>query len=840
MKRLCTILLCVLLIASMTISAYAVSSVPKPVIESTESVVRIIAEYSDGYTTGSGFVIKSDTEETLIATNYHVVEETPYSISVWLDQEETVNATILAYTDQKDMCILKLAYPVSLRPLIFADNEVKQGDAAYAVGFPGAADYLSDKEAHTSVDATITDGIISAVREATVSSYGTPVKMLQINAAINAGNSGGPLFNTHGEVIGINTYSITDSQGIFGAIDISEFKSFMVDQAIPIATKKVTSHGWFLAAAAVIVACLMAVTIVVIRKKRMKKHLNAGASFIPLCEYMAAHPDGVGVHDAVAMLLPVALQLRDLHNNGSAHLQVSPNSISVGPNGASLAGATSAEANRYTSGYAAPEIYKGMPAGNLSDIYSFCAVLSYVSSGKQPMNALSRTDADPDEAEITQLDTVFEEVIRTGMALDAAERFASMQDVIVKLSAYNKRPFVNIETTEQTTGEEILVKKRKVSAKAVAIASILILLLASLGTYIGCYFGAKTAAGNGDFAHANNLLFVAPITNLHDPALVSYIEAGQLMDARKNEDATAAFKALSGYLNADEMAMEADYRYALQCADANRFTDAISIMDSLSEAGYKDSKEKTLDLQYRKGVYLLQEKSAFEEARRIFSKLVNEGYTAAVEMRKEAEYLWAFDLYNEGSYVAAYEKYESIRDYADAEECLDALAGIMYYEGQSLYYEQSFEDAQNLFKCISPYEDSDDYLTLIEAHSKVFSRLSARIAEPIVEQLTAIFYFEDAAELLVSQQVFAKQFLRGTWRTSNGSYYFTISDDFSSSYNLPFTYNNYDYYKIENGTYIKYNKDGGSEQPQFQFTLITPDCMEVYCYKNGLTYTLYR
>lgn len=75
MRRFIAILLCVLLVGLLTISVYAVSAVPASVIKATESVVRVLAEYADGYSTGSGFVIKSDKAETLIATNYHVVED---------------------------------------------------------------------------------------------------------------------------------------------------------------------------------------------------------------------------------------------------------------------------------------------------------------------------------------------------------------------------------------------------------------------------------------------------------------------------------------------------------------------------------------------------------------------------------------------------------------------------------------------------------------------------------------------------------------------------------------------------------------------------------------------
>ncbi len=839
MKRICSILLCILLIVSMTISVYAVSSVPESVMKATESVVRVLAEYADGYATGSGFVIKSDKEETLIATNYHVVEGKPYSISVWLGEEETVSATILAYTNQKDMCILKLAYPVSLKPLAFSERGAKQGEAVYAVGFPGAADYLSDKEAHTSADATITDGIVSAVREATVSSYGTPTKILQINAAINSGNSGGPLFNTSGEVVGINTYGINDSQGIFGAIDVSELKSFMGDHSI-LAPSKGSGFPWIV----LITVCGIAIVITVVliltmRKRKMKTPVKVEAKNISLREYMEAHPEGIGMNDAVAMLLPVALQLRDFHNNGRTHLQVSPNTISVGTNGAILADATSSESDRYASGYAAPEIYRGTSSGNLSDIYSFCAVLSYVASGKQPANSLSRTEAESEDNSVEQFDSTFTEVIKIGTALDSANRFASMQDVIIKLSPYNTRPFVNTVTAvNRSSPETIPPKKAKVSTKTFAIVVAAILVVALLGTYLGCYIGAKTNAKSGDFTTANGLLFAAPITKLHDAKLVAYVDAGQLMAERKYGEANAAFEKLSGYLNADEMAKESNYRHAVQYADANDFDNAISIMTALSKMNYKDSAEKLLEIQYRNGVYLLQEKGDFKAASKIFSQLSKAGYDGAEEMENETQYLWAFDLVEKEFYTDAYRKFASIRDYADVEDCLDALSEWMYLEGQTLYYAESFSEAKELFECISSYADSKKYITLIDARG--YSAWTD--PEGTAEKLVDIFYFEDAAELLVSDTDIACYFLLGNWRTSNGSYYFKmeLSDDdeysFWSSYNLPWYGGSF---IIEDGIYSVSN-DSYEDKPQYMFTLLTPDSMEVYCYKNGTTYTLYR
>lgn len=799
MKRICAAFLCIFLVLAMTLSVSAASSVPKPVIDSTKSVVRVLAEYPDGYATGSGFVIKSNSSETLIVTNYHVVEDKPYSISVWISDDETVSASILAYTDQKDMCILKLAYPVSLKPLAFAQNGAKQGEAVYAVGFPGAADYLSDREAHTSAEATITDGIVSAVRETTVSVHGTPVKILQINAAINAGNSGGPLFNANGEVVGINTLGINDSQGIFGAIDVSELENFMADHGIAI--PRVThSFPWLVVEiAAAVIALSIAVIFIVKRKKKMIPSAKNTVQKISLTEYVALHPNGIGINNAVAMLLPVAISLRDLHNNGTAHLEVSPNSIFVDTNGAVLNSATAIESNRYTSGYAAPEIYKGISAGNLSDIYSFCEVLYLVATGQHPVNALSRTGAEYELNEESKIDPLFLELIKSGTALEAADRISSVQEIIIKLSAYNTHPFVNdVLSNEQPTSEEKPKKKRR-NPIVIILVSVAILIVALLGIYLGCYIGAKNNARNRDFSAADQLLILPFVTELHDPDLVAYIDAGQLLESREYAKAAETFDDLGNYEDAKDLTNESNYRLALQYADKNDFSKSITLLEKLSKNGYGDSREKIKEVQYR----------------------------------------WAWSLIDEGKYIDAYEKLENLGNYSDAKETISALTELIYVEAQVLYSEQKHKEAKNLFNFVSPYADSKKYLTLINA----WDGGGWNDPDQTVEDLVDLFYFEDATDLLLAHDMYACRFLLGTWRTSGGGYYFKMEkakgDDYEfwCSYNLPWFEG--DSFEIDDGTYFV-TLSSGENKEMYEFTLLTPNSMEVYCYKNGSTYTLYR
>ena len=279
MKKIAKIIASCMVVMAFISTAYAATAVPEKVIDATDSVVRILAKYSDGHATGTGFVIKNDKNGTLILTNYHVVEDNPHSISVWADDEELVNAEILAFTSQKDICVLKLSQKIPLKPVALSNNSPKLGEAVFAVGFPAAADSLSDTEAHTSEDATITDGIISALRKVTITQDGSAVKILQISAAINSGNSGGPLFNSNGKVIGVNTYGITDAQGIFGAIDVSEINVFLNEQGISV--KPFLGYGVWIVLGVVLLLATLGMTIVKKRSIILKQSEYNITPFVP-------------------------------------------------------------------------------------------------------------------------------------------------------------------------------------------------------------------------------------------------------------------------------------------------------------------------------------------------------------------------------------------------------------------------------------------------------------------------------------------------------------------------------------------------------------------------------
>ncbi len=173
---------------------------------------------------GSGFVYSSDTR-VVIVTNYHVVENA-INITVTFSDGDAYAATTLGFDPYADLATLSTNAPqVELQPLQIVNSSTLQvGDPVIAIGTPyGLA-------------GSMTLGIVSALgRTITESQTGgyAIASIIQTSTAINPGNSGGPLLNYRGEVVGITTAIISDSQGLGFAIPsnsiLREIESLVVN-----------------------------------------------------------------------------------------------------------------------------------------------------------------------------------------------------------------------------------------------------------------------------------------------------------------------------------------------------------------------------------------------------------------------------------------------------------------------------------------------------------------------------------------------------------------------------------------------------------------------------------
>jgi serine protease Do len=174
---------------------------------------------SNGAVTGSGFIL---TQDGYILTNYHVIQyavEGGYKVSVMLYDGTAYTAEIVGYEkDDNDIAVLKIDAE-GLSPVTLGDSDNMQvGETVYAVGNPlGELAYTMTKGMVSALDRDIT----STDSETGLSST---VNMFQIDAAVNSGNSGGPVYNERGEVIGVVTakYGNTGVEGLGFAIPISD------------------------------------------------------------------------------------------------------------------------------------------------------------------------------------------------------------------------------------------------------------------------------------------------------------------------------------------------------------------------------------------------------------------------------------------------------------------------------------------------------------------------------------------------------------------------------------------------------------------------------------------
>lgn len=198
----------------------ATTTIEEAVERIYDSVVVINAYLSNGYSSGAGVLIAESEDYSYILTCHHVIESA-LSYEIILANQSSYSATLVGGDPTTDIAVL--AIPVTnlcIANFIEDSSTLKVGSTTIAIGNPLGT-----------LGNTVTSGIVSSVNRFITAEDGTKHELIQTDAAINSGNSGGGLFNLAGELIGIvsSKYAATGIEGLAFAIPSNIARSIAVE-----------------------------------------------------------------------------------------------------------------------------------------------------------------------------------------------------------------------------------------------------------------------------------------------------------------------------------------------------------------------------------------------------------------------------------------------------------------------------------------------------------------------------------------------------------------------------------------------------------------------------------
>lgn len=214
----------------------AAEPAPEPIEAMKKQSYLILVEHSLGGKSaggsGSGFPVDANH----LVTNYHVCCEAPKGaktvILVPLSEKDVIAARPVLVSAAKDLAILKLEKPLTGPiPELSARKLLREGQEVWAAGFPGASMSLGDAKA--ALTPSISKGVISKFLSMPVAKDLPPVEHVQMTAAVNPGNSGGPLFDECGRVAGVVVAKATTSMGKLQTFAEGVNLAVQIDELLP-------------------------------------------------------------------------------------------------------------------------------------------------------------------------------------------------------------------------------------------------------------------------------------------------------------------------------------------------------------------------------------------------------------------------------------------------------------------------------------------------------------------------------------------------------------------------------------------------------------------------------
>lgn len=438
--------------------------VPREVLDGREGVFRIAVPMNiNGRlvpATGTGFAVGLE-DECYVVTNQHVVDGAE-EIFILYDQNQYVEADVLVSSPVRDLAILKPRQQIpDVRVLALETGDITSGMAVFALGFSGASDALAqgfDVQYENVEDwlsrliadqesMTVNNGIISTVMESSLvgSSYDidNKVELIQTNTAINNGNSGGPLLDRNGNVVGVNTLGIAGEavQAVNGSVHVDELIRELRNADIeflvptqdiadpnPRETEQETNFtAIVLIGAGVLILLITGLCLwVYARGGKKAKNSNTITGYERTGKPL---PEAAVVEMAKAFIR----ELLALAGGQDINLLLSPENIRVEEGALGLihkkTGAGSAAKIEIYPGYSAPESYQNR-SGTASPVYFVGAVMVTLLTGRRPVGALERQD---NKQVVFPNPNTLQQIINSALEPETEARTASLEQLLAAL-----------------------------------------------------------------------------------------------------------------------------------------------------------------------------------------------------------------------------------------------------------------------------------------------------------------------------------------------------------------------------------------------------------------------
>jgi hypothetical protein len=197
---------------------------PSIVAKVSPAVVLIKGESASGTVLGSGLIVSPDGK---IATNLHVIRDLKTAGVQLASGEIFDSVSVLAFDDRKDLAIVKIAGFDLPTVELGNSNDVKTGERVVVIGSPRG------------LQGTVTTGVVSAIRD---EPSGAGFKLIQTDASVNPGNSGGPLLNGRGQAIGVVTSKLRGSEGLNFALPINYVRGMLENPQKPMSLEELKAN----------------------------------------------------------------------------------------------------------------------------------------------------------------------------------------------------------------------------------------------------------------------------------------------------------------------------------------------------------------------------------------------------------------------------------------------------------------------------------------------------------------------------------------------------------------------------------------------------------------------